>query len=493
MQRDVRSSVWLQRLVSSLTVVILVVVALGAPLIGTPSAYAAGRRGELGQSTAPDSASISSHPVYLPWVARQAPRSYSVFGVQMYGALASPGAKLDLAQTASVSWVRWPFSWESIEPSDTTPAHYNWASTDASFAAANTAGLNVIATMTTNPSWAASVPNGPFDRSGAGAFVEFMTAVVERYDGDGRNDAPGSPVVNYWEIYNEPDGSSLNRAISAGIGYWGPYPVAYAEMLCAIYPTVKAAAPNAQIVLGGMAYDRFTDEGGYFERKFLDNVLTAGGGRCLDAVAFHYYPPFEPVWAPYGPGLSGKANYLRNKLNSYGLTGVPLLVTETGHHSTNDPTWPSTPAIEAGYVIKLFTQAMASNIAAAIWFTWFDLPGYYIATGLLNVNGQPKLAYDALKAARTKLGNATFQRRLSNGETGSSDVEAYLFRGTYAPLYVVWANSSTHQVRLPGKTVRVSGLVGETLATVRDIDDGIADGLITVTARYDPIYVEAIE
>ena len=493
MRRDVRSSVWLQRLVPSLTVVILVVVALGAPLIDTPSAYAAARRGELGQSTAPGSASTSSHRVYLPLVARQVPRSFTVFGVQMYGVLASPDAKLDRAQTASVSWVRWPFDWASIEPSDTTPENYKWASTDANFAAANTAGLNVIATMTYNPSWAASSPNGRFDLSGVGAFVEFMTAVVERYDGDGRNDAPGSPVVNYWEIYNEPDGTDPMRARYYGIGYWGPYGADYAQMLCAIYPAVKAASPNARILLGGMAYDNFTEDGGHFAKAFLDNVLAAGGGSCLDAVAFHYYPPFEPVWAPYGPGLSGKANYLRSKLNSYGLTGVPLYVTETGHHSTNDPSWPSTPAIEAGYVIKLFTQAMASNIAAAIWFTWLDLSGYTLATGLLDVNGQPKLAYDALKAARTKLGNATFQRRLSNSETGSSDVEAYLFRGTSAPLYVVWANSSTRQVRLPGKTVRVSGLVGETLATVRDIDDGIADGLITVTARYDPIYVEAIE
>ena len=122
------------------------------------------------------------------------------------------------------------------------------------------------------------------------------------------------------------------------------------------------------------------------------------------------------------------------------------------------------------------------------------MPGYYVATGLLDSNRQPKLAYDALKAARRKLGTATFQRRLSNSETGSSDVEAYLFRGTSAPLYVVWVNGSgTRQVRLPGKTALVQRAVGETLAKVRDADDKITDGLITVSAGYDPIYVDITE
>ena len=224
---------------------------------------------------------------------------------------------------------------------------------------------------------------GRLDRSGAEPFAEFMAAVVERYDGDGEDDAPGSPVVNYWEIYNEPDGGDPIRA-RYGVGYWGPYGADYAQMLCVVYPAVKAANPNARIVLGGLAYDWFQEDGGPFVRAFLDDVLTAGGGHCLDALAFHYYPPFEPVWAPYGPGLSGKANYLRSKLNAYGLTNLPLLVTETGHHSNAEPSWPSTPEIQAGYVIKLFTQAIASDIPAMIWFSWTDLPDYWLASGLLD-------------------------------------------------------------------------------------------------------------
>jgi hypothetical protein len=431
--------------------------------------------------------------VYLPLVAHLPAPAVNVFGVQMYGDLNSSAAALDLAQTAGVGWVRWPFGWDTIEPYNTTAEHYNWAETDAAFGAIKAAGLNVIATMARNPSWAATYSAGRLDRSGVEPFAEFMAAAVERYDGDGMHDAPGSPIVDYWEIYNEPDGGDPIRA-RYGTGFWGPYGADYAQMLCAVYPAAKAANPSAKIVLGGVAYDWFEEDGGPFVRAFLDDVLTAGGGHCLDALAFHYYPQFEPVWTPYGPGLSGKTNYLRSKLNTYGHSNLPLLVTESGYHSNADPRWPSTPEIQSDYVVRLFTQAIASDVRVMIWFSWTDLPDYWAANGLLDRNRQPKSAYYALSVARRKLGEAAFRFRLSASEIGNSDVETYLFHGTYGPLYVVWANGSdTREVKLPGEIARVSGLGDETVAKVLDASDGNDDGHVTITTRPTSLYVEIIQ
>ena len=451
MRQFARQRLWLQRLVHGITVASVILLGLSAPLSHQPVVYAAGQRGVLGQSAVPGSTNATFHRMYLPLVAHQPYLAGKVLGVQMYEDLSLICCHLDLARTAGVGWVRWPFAWNNIEPHDTTPDHYNWAVTDAAFAAAKKGGLKVIATMANNPSWAATYLNGPLDRSGPEPFAEFMAAIVERYDGDGVDDAPGSPVVDYWELYNEPDGGDPIRA-RHGAGFWGPYGADYAEMLCAVYPAAKAANPNAKIVSGGIAYDWFQEDGGPFVRAFLDEVLAAGGGHCIDALAFHYYPPFESVWAPYGPGLSGKTNYLRSKLDSYGHKGLPLVVTEAGYHSNDDPSWPSTPEIQAGYVVKLFIQAIASSLSMMIWFSWADLPNYWAASGLVDLGRQPKLSYDALKAGHRKLGAASFQRRLSDGETGSSEVEAYLFRGSYSFVYVVWANGAdAKRVRLPGK------------------------------------------
>ena len=47
-------------------------------------------------------------------------------------------------------------------------------------------------------------------------FKQYFREVVERYDGDGYKDAPGSAVVTYWEMYNEPDAWAFGD-----IGGWG--------------------------------------------------------------------------------------------------------------------------------------------------------------------------------------------------------------------------------------------------------------------------------
>ncbi|MCG8350824.1 MAG: hypothetical protein MI924_23885, partial [Chloroflexales bacterium] len=59
------------------------------------------------------------------------------------------------------------------------------------------------------------------------AYARWANLVVERYDGDGYQDAPGSPRIAAWEVWNEPDqdGTWLPRAD----------PVAYGRMLRATY------------------------------------------------------------------------------------------------------------------------------------------------------------------------------------------------------------------------------------------------------------------
>ena len=254
---------------------------------------------------------------------------------------------------------------------------------------------------------------------------------------------------------------------------------------------MKAANPNAKVVLGGLALDYFVEDGGSFVRTFLDDVLSSGGGQCIDVMNFHYYPAFN--WSAYGPGLIGKANYVRGKLASYGLDALPMMVTEAGWHSNNDPIFPSTPQVQADYVVKLFTQAHAAGLSAMVWWTWSDLPNYWGANGLLTTDLFPKQAYFAYQVARNKLGSATFRRSLSAAEVGSSDVEAYLFE-TPALLYVIWPTGlNAQQIRLPGRMARVSDSYDTTQAKILDSSDGRTDGMITVTASGHPAYVEIIE
>ncbi len=428
--------------------------------------------------------------VFLPVVfSNYEPPVPTIFGVQMYGDLRSPSAGLTHTYDARVYWVRWPMAWSAIEWVDTIPAHYNFGYYDANILTATRAGLQLIVTIVGNPRWAATYANGPIDKVDIGEFTEFIGTVVERYDGDGWEDAPGSPVVDYWEFYNEPDGGNRLRA-DYGDGYWGHYGAEYARMLCAIYPIIKSANPRAQIALGGLAYDWFEDQGGPFVRKFLDDVLAAGGGNCFDLMNFHYYPAFESIWSPYGPGLSGKANFLRNKLAQYGLN-KPVICTETGWFSGDHPL-PSTPEIQASYVPKLFVQSLASELEFAIWFAWIDPVGYG-DWGLLNTRLERKPAFNAYRTAARMIGRASFRRTLSSGELGSPSMEGYLLTAPDGrDLYVVWSNeAASRTVTFPLARAYVTNLYGDVTSYVHDGDDGILDGRIRLSVGPNPIYVKA--
>jgi hypothetical protein len=395
-----------------------------------------------------------------------------------------------LAQEAHVYWARWPISWASIEPTDTTPDQYRFADADAAILVAHQAGIHLVVNVVDNPNWASTYKNGVIDKVPFSKFAEFMGALAERYDGDGVSDAPGSPVVDYWELYNEPDGGDPLNAEYGG-SYWGPFGAQYAQMLCAVFPAIKSADSRAKVAMGGLAYDSFDDQGGGFTRRFLDDVLTNGGGACFDAMNFHYYPPFAPNWAPYGPGLSGKANYIRSKLQSYGWGSKPMIVTEAGWHSENYWIYPSTPEIQSQYVVKFFTQSLASRLDLTIWWTWRDPGGGAGPNGLITQSLQRKPAFTAFKVGAEKLNwaQASFQRSLTTAELGNTNLEGYVFTmlATQKPLYVLWSNDGVNRaVTLSGSQVRVVDMYGGVSGIVN------GTGTIRVTVGSNPVYVETI-
>ena len=87
---------------------------------------------------------------------------------------------------------------------------------------------------------------------------------------------------------------------------------------------MKAADPYAKLVMGGLAYDNFQEQGGPFNRAFLDGFLDAGGGQYMDVFNFHYYVQ-NANWC----SLSAKLAELRAKLASHHVE-VPIISTETG-------------------------------------------------------------------------------------------------------------------------------------------------------------------
>ena len=409
---------------------------------------------------------------FLPVVLNNHPVG-SAFGVQFYGGLnASTG--FTYAAESKAGWVRFQVLWSTIESTNTSPENYHWTNLDVSAQNVQAAGINAIFTIEGNPAWAAATPGGPVYNNAD--FQEFVGAVVARY-----------PFISHWEIYNEPD----------RIERFGNQGKTYAELLDSIYPVIKAANPAAQVVMGGLALDWFIEQGGPFNRNFLRDVLMNCSGTCFDIANFHYYPAFRSQWEAYGRDIIGKANFVRQILNTFHFSR-PIFATEMG--------WPAgtswgSPDLSARYVPKGYIRGLAAGLPATVWFSMLDAD--YSSPGLLDsstVPGSfiPRPAYTAFKALTTLAAGAKYVGTIPV----SSPLEGYQFliRGKRLDVYWYDCPSMSSALGLPQDCANTAPLaiVAARIAKydlygnkliVNDVDDGVLDGRITFSVGTSPIYV----
>ncbi len=153
-----------------------------------------------------------------------------------------------------------------------------------------------------NANWASDTFCGPIYPEAQADFQRFLRDLVTRYSAPPYN-------VRLWEIYNEPD------SVFGPQGYcFGTRGAALCHITCVwLTRPSKKLIPTAVVLFGGISYDFFTNEGGRFDPAFLDDALAAGAGPYFDVLAFHYYPAFADRWDAFGPGVAGKAAYLRQR------------------------------------------------------------------------------------------------------------------------------------------------------------------------------------
>ena len=416
----------------------------------------------------------------------------SRFGVQTFEDTRATSQFFDALVESQAGWVRVITPWGPTEPVNTTPDRYNWTWVDKELAITRHTNIQAIGTIGFAPNWAATNTNGVIDKATLADFTEFVTALVERYDGDGIDDAPCSPVVKYWEFYNEPD-----RAARQATGYyrnsWGEEPGAYVDMLKAAYPAVKRANPRAKVVFGGIAYEWFVGSGGQFIENFTDQVLKKGGAPYFDIMNFHVYPEFWRQHATQPPGLLEKTVKIRQILQRNGVN-KPIFITETGATSNSAASLRMSDEEQARHVPQLFAQAWAADVDVAIWFMLYDSADgtYPYENGLVTASNPPKKrkSFDAYTYAVELFERLNFVRTLPLSERGNASLLAYEFKDRVNghTLYVAWLNpastNSTKNLTVAGNRARVRNLYGE-----ESVKTG-SNGQITIAVSGQPLYIE---
>jgi len=366
--------------------------------------------------------------------------------------------------------------------------------------------MEPIVTITGNPSWA-SAPGenseGAIDPSALPAFGEFVGALVERYDGDGYNDAQGNPRVTYWEFYNEPDAPER----------WAGQGVAYAQMLKTAYPAAKAADPTSKVVFGGLAYEWWSGCVGYppcFDLNFLSTVISNASGPqypYFDVVNYHYYNRLGSKFNP--PNIVGKYIHLRDNQLPAELRNMPVLCTELGEPYTGESQNPPySHQFASQYVVKGFSHLLAQSqwgVTQILGGTWFTLEHFDEAPsprkwGLLNDDVDLTLSYEgrAYQTLTRELTGASFDRALN-----ISGIEGYVFRmwGDLHEKASLWATGTSKTVSFTGTSLRVVSMSctspdGPCSWTERIINDGSADdkepsaGKVGMLVDQNPYFVE---
>ena len=378
-------------------------------------------------------------------------------------------------------WGRLNVYWRQVEPERTTPPSYRWAALDRTLQKLQPAGLHLILTIRDNPAWAAEIVCGPLNGEGREGMSDFLASLVSRYSQPPYN-------VKYWELYNEPDNGDPERYSHYG-GCWGHDSDAYAAMLKDAYQTIKAADGEAEVLIGGVAYEDFDTD--IFVVDFLDKVLDAGGGAHFDILNFHYYPAFDDVWNRYGNDVAGKANYLRAEMERYGLN-KRLAITEVGQ-PTEGPAEDEQPYSDertARYVVQAMVRGASVHLETLIWFSLIDNPQDPRKYGLLREDGTPKPAYQAYRTLTRQLGQSSFVRMLPSGDLGADGLEAYEFAIDTGERWVLWStDGQPHPLSISGSVVSVTDLYGEA-RRVTDGEDGDTDGRIILSIGLDPIYFD---
>ncbi len=365
---------------------------------------------------------------------------------------------VNLLQGSGAKWTRIYLQWNSVEPTYTVPATYDFSYYDSLFAALGSAGITPIAEIRRNPPWAATTSCGPIDQlGGQAAFARFVRATVSRYSQPPYN-------VKNWEFYNEADNTDMGMLGLFLGGCWGNYPNEYTAMLHLAHDTVKQVDPNARILIGGLAHENAAA----FNLSFLDQVLAAGVGNYLDVMNVHYYSSFAPAWSPNGvDDIKGKIAAVRQTMAKYGVN-KPIAVTETGWTSTPNGS-SDLPEMQARYVPKVLSRGRSVDLYAILWFCLADWSGADYPYGLMDVIRYPRPVYNAFQEAAAEFGGATFVRPLSPGDVGiGSGVEGYVFNAGDQERWVLWVEGGQMWVTLPDRASSARDKLGQTIPLAGD-------------------------
>jgi polysaccharide biosynthesis protein PslG len=397
------------------------------------------------------------------------PLSTSEFGINShiasrYGNYDVMDWPADVIASSGAGWVREDFHWFWIEPKR---GRFQWDYYDRMVDLFASRGVNMIGVLGHPPGWATAEPGDgdsepSFYAPDPKAFAEFAYQVVTRY----------RYRIVHWEIWNEPDNPQ----------FWKPQPdpFAYAQLLSTVSPVISAAAPETNILLGGI---------NPFEISFLRTIAEVGAWWTFDILNIH---PYVDPGTPESGGEIGVAAIANLQQVTNWAGGKPIWVTEYGwsaRPSDRDPAGSITEEDQANYMVRAAVLLRAAGVERVLWYSIKDEVhnGYGVLRFGRNYDdySEPRPSYTAFVALNRNLAGATFERRLDEVRLLSGErVYALRFRRGGAAIDVLWAlTPSVVDLPSPGADARVVNRSGNAWGVSAE------SGALRLYPDASPIYV----
>jgi len=295
---------------------------------------------------------------------------------------------LEMVREMGAPWIVEYFPWAYIEP---RRGQYNWNHTDEVIQHANRQGLTVIARLGYVPEWARPKETTPLylGEERFADFGSFAAEFVARYAGQ----------VEYVILWNEPN-------LALEWGYEAVDPAKYVEMLRVVYPMIKAANPQVQVLAGALAPTLAPpgSEWGMNDLDYLQRMYDGGAADYFDILAIHAYGWYSE---PDEPAAADVVNYRRSELlrevmvrNGDGHKSA--MITEGGWN--DHPRW--TRAVRPGqriaYTVRAYEIALEEwpwMEAVAFWafrYPW-DAKSYQDYFTFVDTEFEPKPIYEEVQ------------------------------------------------------------------------------------------------
>lgn len=398
------------------------------------------------------------------------------------------------AREAGVQWIRYNgILWSEVEATQGVRDWSSLAEVEAELRLLGEQNLTPVVIVRNTPEWARKVPGRACSAPTPEAlddFAGFMRDLVERYSAAPYN-------VRYWELGNEPDVDPSLVGEDLPFGCWGdkndPYYGGgyYADILKQVYPAIKGADPNAQLIVGGLLLDCDPSNPPQGKDctpgKFFEGMLRNGGGAVFDMVGYHAYTYWtgaqedwdrnQASWKHRGGSLVGKLSFLREVMAQYGVN-KPLLANEIGLLCYGDQSLCLAGSFrndQSIYLLRTYIRA-AANATSGAWYT-LNAPGWRLG-GLVGRRNDTAPAYQTLSVVGNLLNGAEYTGMLADGSSG---LEGYAFRKGSTQYQVYWTNDGGNaSVPLPANVRALYDKAGQSTAP----------GTGALTVSFEPVIVE---